>query len=90
VTVAEKVGRNLIMARRRAGLSQEQVAIRAEVHRSEVGLLEHGRRVARVSTLVRIAGAVEVEPADLLKGISWLPGDPPRGKGRGRYAVGNG
>lgn len=63
MTVAEKFGRNLFIARRRAGLSQEQLAIRAEVHRTEIGLLENGRRVARVSTFVRIAGALEIEPS---------------------------
>jgi len=90
VTVAEKFGRNLFMARRRAGLSQEELAIRAELHRSEIGLLEKGRRTPRIDTLARLAGALEAQPADLLRGISWLPGDPPRSKGRGRYAVGNG
>lgn len=90
MSVAERFGRNLFMARRRAGLSQEQLAVRAEVHRSEVGLLEHGRRVARIDTLLRLSGALEADPADLLRGIAWLPGDPPRSKGRGRYAVGNG
>lgn len=90
MTVAEKFGRNLFMARRRAGLSQEELAIRAELHRSEIGLLEKGRRTPRIDTLARLAGALEAQPADLLRGISWLPGDPPRSKGRGRYAVGNG
>jgi transcriptional regulator with XRE-family HTH domain len=90
MSVAEKFGRNLFMVRRRAGLSQEQLAVRAEVHRSEIGLLEKGRRVPRIDTLVRIAGSLEVEPALLLRGIAWQPGDAPRSKGRGRYAVGNG
>lgn len=90
MTVAEKFGRNLFMARRRSGLSQEELAIRAELHRTEISLLEKGRRMPRLDTLARLAGAVEVKPADLLRGIAWLPGDAPRSKGRGRYAVGNG
>lgn len=90
MTVGEKFGRNLFKARRRAALSQEALAIRAELHRSEIGLLEHGRRLPRIDTLAKLAGALEVQPADLLRGIAWLPGDAPRSEGRGRYAVGNG
>lgn len=72
--VAERLGENLRRARRRVGLSQEQVAIRASLHRTEIGLLERGGRVARVDTLVQLAGAMSVEPAELLDGIGWTPG----------------
>jgi transcriptional regulator with XRE-family HTH domain len=73
--VAERLGENLRRTRRRIGLSQEQVAIRASLHRTEVGLLERGGRVARVDTLIQLAGAMSVPPADLLDGIGWTPGD---------------
>ena len=73
--VAERLGDNLRRTRRRVGLSQEQVAIRASLHRTEVGLLERGARVARVDTLIQLAGAMSVHPADLLDGIGWTPGD---------------
>lgn len=72
--VAERLGENLRRARRRVGLSQEQVAIRASLHRTEIGLLERGGRVARVDTLVQLAGAMSVQPAELLDGIGWTPG----------------
>jgi transcriptional regulator with XRE-family HTH domain len=73
--VAERLGDNLRRTRRRAGLSQEQVAIRASLHRTEIGLLERGGRVARVDTLIQLAGAMSVPPAELLDGIGWTPGD---------------
>jgi transcriptional regulator with XRE-family HTH domain len=73
--VAERLGENLRRARRRVGLSQEQVAIRASLHRTEIGLLERGGRVARVDTLIQLAGAMAVHPAELLDGIGWTPGD---------------
>lgn len=73
--VAERFGENLRRARRRAGLSQEQVAIRASLHRTEVGLLERGGRVARIDTLVQLAGAISVDSSELLTGINWTPGD---------------
>lgn len=73
--VAERLGDNLRRTRRRVGLSQEQVAIRASLHRTEIGLLERGSRVARVDTLIQLAGAMSVPPAELLDGIGWTPGD---------------
>ncbi|HTT94439.1 MAG TPA: helix-turn-helix transcriptional regulator [Solirubrobacterales bacterium] len=72
--VAERLGENLRRARRRVGLSQEQVAVRASLHRTEIGLLERGGRVARVDTLIQLAGAMSVSAADLLEGIDWTPG----------------
>lgn len=73
--VAVRLGDNLRRARRRVGLSQEQVAVRASLHRTEIGLLERGGRVARVDTLIQIAGAMSVPPSELIDGIGWTPGD---------------
>lgn len=73
--VAQRLGDNLRRTRRRVGLSQEQVAIRASLHRTEIGLLERGGRVARVDTLIQLAGAMSVHPGELLEGIGWTPGD---------------
>ena len=41
--MAERFGRNLHAARRRAGFSQEELAAFAALHRTEIGLLENGR-----------------------------------------------
>lgn len=73
MSVAERFGRNLFLARRRAGQSQQELADRAGVHRTEIGLLENGRRTARVDTLMKLTGALEVDPRDLLRGIVWVP-----------------
>ena len=71
--MAERFGRNLLAARRRAGFSQEELAAFAALHRTEIGLLEHGRRVPRIDTLVKIAACLAVPPGDLLDGIGWAP-----------------
>jgi transcriptional regulator with XRE-family HTH domain len=73
--VAVRLGENLRRARRRVGLSQEQLAIRASLHRTEIGLLERGGRVARVDTLIQLAGAMSIRPSELIDGIDWTPGD---------------
>ncbi len=72
--VAERFGGNLRRVRRRQGLSQEQLATRASLHRTEVGRLEGGERVCRIDTLIRLAGALAVPPGELLDEIDWAPG----------------
>jgi transcriptional regulator with XRE-family HTH domain len=77
--VAGRFGRNLRRVRRREGLSQEELAIRAGLHRTAVGLLERGGRVPRIDTLIRLAGAMEIPPGELLDGIDWIPGPETEG-----------
>lgn len=78
--IAERFGENLRHCRRMSGLSQEETAFRANLHRTEIGLLERGERVPRLDTVVRLAGAVSVMPAVLLEGIAWEV--PTRNPGR--------
>jgi transcriptional regulator with XRE-family HTH domain len=73
LAVAERFGWNLRRARRRADLSQEELAQRAGLHRTEVGKLEKGERVPRIDTLVRVADSAGVQPVELLEGIYWVP-----------------
>jgi len=60
------LGSNLRAARKRLGLTQEEVAERSGVHPTEVSRIEAGKRDPRISTLLRLARAVEVEPGRLL------------------------
>lgn len=73
--VAARFSQNLVRARKSAGLTQEELAFRAGLHRTEIGLLERRMRVPRIDTLAKLAGAIGVEPATLLYGITWNPGD---------------
>lgn len=75
------LGRNLVAFRGRVGLSQEGVADRAELHRTHVAYIEVGRRLPRLDTIVKLAGAVEVKPCALLRGMAWdfdLPEEEPK------------
>jgi transcriptional regulator with XRE-family HTH domain len=65
--------------RRREALSQNKLAIGACLDRTEIGLLERGHRVSRIDTLIRLAGAMAVPPAELLDGIAWVPAPEPKG-----------
>lgn len=77
--VAFKFGRNLFRCRRRAAMSQEELGALAQLHRTEIGMLEHGTRLARVDTLMKLAGALEISPSELLEGIDWTPGGSEEG-----------
>jgi transcriptional regulator with XRE-family HTH domain len=61
------LGPNLREARERLELTQEQVAQRSGVHAGEVSRIEAGKRDPKVSTVERLAKAVEVNPGQLLE-----------------------
>jgi transcriptional regulator with XRE-family HTH domain len=71
--VAVKFGQNLRRCRHQAGLSQEELGELASLHRTEIGMVENGTRLARVDTMMKLAGALEISPMELLKGIEWTP-----------------
>jgi transcriptional regulator with XRE-family HTH domain len=62
--------RNVATARARLHLSQTQVSSRSGIHVTEVSRIERGLRDPRLSTLIRLAHALEMQPARLLDGIS--------------------
>jgi transcriptional regulator with XRE-family HTH domain len=78
--VAGHFGQNLIRHRRRADLSQEELGALASLHRTEIGQLERGTRLARIDTLVKLASALSIPPGDLLAGIVWTPAVVTRGE----------
>jgi transcriptional regulator with XRE-family HTH domain len=61
------VGANVRRARQRAGFTQEQVALQADIDLTYMGGIERGRRNPTIMVLARIADALGVEPAELLK-----------------------
>jgi transcriptional regulator with XRE-family HTH domain len=73
-------GDNLARCRKRAGLSQDQLSVRASLHRTEISQLERGLRMARADTVLRLSGALEVPIGDLSEGLAWEPGDVRRGR----------
>ncbi len=75
IDIAAAFGDNLARARKRADLSQEELSVRASLHRTEISQLERGLRIARVDTLVKLLGSLEVSAEELLVGLDWTPGD---------------
>jgi transcriptional regulator with XRE-family HTH domain len=75
IDIAARFGDNLARLRRGADLSQEELSVRASLHRTEISQLERGLRIARVDTLVKLLGSLEVSSEELLTGLDWTPGD---------------
>lgn len=69
VSPGERFAANLRAARLEQGLSQEALGDACGLHRTEVSLLERHRRDPRLATIVRLARALGVRPADLMAGV---------------------
>jgi transcriptional regulator with XRE-family HTH domain len=70
VTVAERFGRNLHMARRDARITQGELAAQVFMDRAALSRLENGHRFPRLDHIVRMAEVLGVQVRDLLYGIS--------------------
>jgi transcriptional regulator with XRE-family HTH domain len=62
-------GRRVRQRRLELALSQEELAERADLHRTYISSLEQGRRNVAVRNLVRLAEALEFDPAELVRGL---------------------
>lgn len=71
--VARALAEQIKAVRKEKGISQEELAFRACLHRTEVGMIERGARVPRLDTLVKLKCSLEVSAEELLDGIEWLP-----------------
>ena len=80
--IAAQFGENLIRARKSADMSQDELSVRASVHRTEISQLERGLRIPRIDTLAKLCACLEVEAAELMAGINWSPGDLRHGQFR--------
>jgi transcriptional regulator with XRE-family HTH domain len=58
---------NLRRRRKELGLSQEQLGARADIQMADISRYESGVRDPRVTTIARLAQALEVPIADLLE-----------------------
>lgn len=58
---------NVRKRRRALGLSQEDLAEAAGVHRTYIGMLERGEKNVTIYNIERVADALGIEPAELLR-----------------------
>lgn len=64
--IAATFGAVLREKRQEAGISQEQLADRAGLHRTYVSLIERGKRTASIEVVRRVASALGVTMAELI------------------------
>ncbi len=67
---SERFAENLVAQRKLAGISQEELAWQAGLHRTQISLLETGKRAPRLKTIVKLAGALGIPVSALVDGIS--------------------
>ncbi len=70
LSAATRVFGERVRARRlELGKSQEQLADDCGLHWSYVGQVERGRRNLSLHNILKIAAALELDPADLVRGL---------------------
>ena len=66
---ATRFGRRVRDRRQDLGLSQEALADAAGLHRTYVGSVERGERNIALNNIVRLAAALQFDPAELVVGL---------------------
>jgi transcriptional regulator with XRE-family HTH domain len=59
-------GRVLRAMRQRAGMSQEALALESTVQRQFISLIERGENQPTISTIFRLASALQTRPSELM------------------------
>lgn len=80
--LARHFGKNVRRLREQAGLSKEELAERASLHGTAIGLIERGARCPRIDTLLKLASGLGVRvDCVLFEGISWERDETTAGPG---------
>ncbi len=73
LTATAEFGTRVRARRYELGLTQEQLAERSEFHWTYVSSVERGERNVTLRSIVHLAVALELDPAELVSGLK--PGD---------------
>jgi len=66
--ILKRFGLNVRQIRRLKGLSQEELAFRANVHRTYIGMIERAEKNITLVNIEKIANALEVNIKELFDG----------------------
>jgi len=67
--VYKELGKRILEARKLKGISQEQLASDSSIDRSHMGFIEQGRRKPTLSTIYKIASALNISLEQLFQGL---------------------
>ena len=65
--IKTKVGKRIKELRNKLGISQEELALRSEIHRTYIASLEVGKRNVSIETLEKVVNALEVSMSEFFK-----------------------
>ncbi len=74
--LSKQIGERLRSLRLAAGLTQEHLAERADLHTTYIGQLERGEKNATVESICKLAAALQAPPAQIFAHLP-LPQSPP-------------
>jgi transcriptional regulator with XRE-family HTH domain len=72
-SIAGAFAKVLRKARVEAGLTQEELAHLSGLDRSTISQAELANASPQMETLIRLAGALEMDPCDLMPAVRWEP-----------------
>jgi len=75
--VMRQLGHRIKRRRNFLDLSQEALAERAGIHRTQISFYENGERMPLAATLIKLAAALGISVGRLLVGIEWEVTGPP-------------
>jgi transcriptional regulator with XRE-family HTH domain len=76
VAQASELGRRVRARRLQAGLSQEDLGDASGLHRTYIGHLERGEVNPSLINILKVAAALGIDAAELVKGLADTIGDP--------------
>lgn len=69
MNIAKRLGARIQKLRMEQGLSQEELAFEADLHRTYISHVERGSRNITVLGLCKIAKGLKIEPFEILIGL---------------------
>ena len=68
--IVNKFGERVRQLRKQKGLSQEELAHRADLHRTYIGMIERAEKNITLLNIEKIANALELSIKDLFDGVT--------------------
>jgi len=76
IDVAKIFGEVLRELRTKRGLSQEEFGFECELHRTYISLLERGKRIPSLTTIIQLATALRIPPSEIVRTVESRMGWP--------------